>query len=94
MDTFSIELSEEPLKKKHVIKVRELDVMMRVMNLFADYLMFLSEKKIDFLITENPEVAIGHIRGTLQPLTLRTKIENDVKLHSGTIGRDWHQFYN
>jgi len=93
VDTCSVEELNTAVKKKVFMKLKEPDPTMRVMNVFTDYLMLLSERKMDSFVDENPKLAIQHIVTALRPLALQEKIHNDLILYKQTLAKDWHKFY-
>jgi len=93
VDTCRVEELNTAVKKKVFMKLKEPDPTMRVMNVFTDYLMLLSERKMDSFVDENPKLAIQHIVTALRPLALQEKIHNDLILYKLALAKDWHKFY-
>lgn len=80
------------VEKSVHIRTQEPNPGLRITCLSADYKKFLRDRNIESLTEENRKVSTRHICALLRPFSLRSRIENHLRLHRADQ-KDWKSFF-
>jgi hypothetical protein len=74
------------------INMSERDTEQRIIMLFADYKSLLRANGMDWLVAENPKMAVNHITDALKPNILKKRIKDDLTLSHTDLKKDFLRF--
>ena len=91
-DSLSKAQIDQMVSKKIRINMKEKSAAQRILMLLSDYMSFLRNNGLSWIIKEKPTVAIGHVCDALRPISLQKRVQDDVSFSHSALEKNWKGF--